>query len=174
MHYLHRCHGRAVIIAVTAPIPQVRRATTRATKNGPRSLHAEHRALQRLARTQVIQYQTVVQPRSPTQGRPSTPAPLPGRQTGEPGGGSEWSTRWPGWPCCCTGSAGPCRSRAAERDDEKIARWREATWPVIEAGGGPGRLALLPARVGPEPEAAEGPHLGAARPDTGREGDGRP
>ena len=28
-----------------------------------------------------------------------------------PGGGSRWSTRWPGWTCCCTGSAGPCRSR---------------------------------------------------------------
>jgi hypothetical protein len=27
------------------------------------------------------------------------------------GGGSGWSTRWPGWTCCCTGTAGPCRSR---------------------------------------------------------------
>ena len=22
-----------------------------------------------------------------------------------------WSTRWPGWMCCCTGSGGACRSR---------------------------------------------------------------
>ena len=47
-----------------------------------------------------------------------------------------WSTRWPGWTCCCTGSAGPCRFRpagAAERDEDKIARWREDTWPVIKA-----------------------------------------
>ena len=52
------------------------------------------------------------------------------------GGGSGWSTRWPGWTCCCTGSGGrvqvPAR-RAAERDEEKIARWREDTWPVIKA-----------------------------------------
>ena len=33
--------------------------------------------------------------------------------------------------------------RAAERDEEKIARWREDTWPVIKRGRGPGRLALL-------------------------------
>ena len=32
-----------------------------------------------------------------------------------PGGGSGWSTRWPGRPCCCTGSAGPCRSRRGGR-----------------------------------------------------------
>src|SRR5580658_5155696 len=24
-----------------------------------------------------------------------------------------WSIRWPGWTCCCTGSAGRCRSRPA-------------------------------------------------------------
>ena len=33
--------------------------------------------------------------------------------------------------------------RAAERDEDKIARWREDTWPVIKRGGGPGRMALL-------------------------------
>ena len=38
--------------------------------------------------------------------------------------------------CCCTGSGlvavqVPAR-RAAERDEEKIARWREETWPVIK------------------------------------------
>ncbi len=50
--------------------------------------------------------------------------------------------------------------RAAERDEEKIARWREETWPVIKDGGGPGRLALLPGRVRPGPGAAERTHLG--------------
>ena len=37
-----------------------------------------------------------------------------GRWRGSPssaGGCSGWSTRWPGWRCCCTGSAGRCRSR---------------------------------------------------------------
>ena len=29
------------------------------------------------------------------------------------GSGSGWSTRWPGWMCCCTGSAGASRSRPA-------------------------------------------------------------
>ena len=32
-----------------------------------------------------------------------------------PGGGSGWSTRWRGRPCCCTGSGGPCRSRRGGR-----------------------------------------------------------
>ena len=26
-----------------------------------------------------------------------------------------WSTRWPGWMCCCTGWGGACRSRPAGR-----------------------------------------------------------
>jgi transposase len=50
--------------------------------------------------------------------------------------------------------------RAAERDEEKIARWREDTWPVIKRGDGPGRLALPGRRVRPGPEAAQRPHLG--------------
>jgi transposase len=33
--------------------------------------------------------------------------------------------------------------RAAERDEAKIAAWREETWPVVKNGGGPGRLADL-------------------------------
>ena len=40
-------------------------------------------------------------------------------------------------------------------------------------GGGPGRLALLRRRIRPGPEAAEGPHLGTARPHTRGEGDRR-
>src|SRR5436309_358677 len=35
--------------------------------------------------------------------------PWPGSRT-RPGSGSGWSTRWPGRPCCCTGSAGRSRS----------------------------------------------------------------
>ena len=31
------------------------------------------------------------------------------------GSGSGWSTRWRGWMCCCTGSAGACRSRRGGR-----------------------------------------------------------
>ena len=51
------------------------------------------------------------------------------------GGGSGWSTRWPGWMCCCTGSAGRCRSRrggrrSGMRKDRQVA---EDTWPVIKA-----------------------------------------
>ena len=63
--------------------------------------------------------------------------------------------------------------RAAERDQEKVARWREGTWPVIKDGGGPGRLALLRRRVRSGPEAAEGPYLGPPRPYSGH-GDRRP
>jgi hypothetical protein len=39
-----------------------------------------------------------------------------GRWPGSPsrsGSGLGWSTRRPGWMCCCTGSAGACRSRPA-------------------------------------------------------------
>ena len=38
--------------------------------------------------------------------------------------------------------AGPAR-RAAERDEARIAGWREETWPVVKDGGGPGRLDLF-------------------------------
>jgi hypothetical protein len=65
--------------------------------------------------------------------------------------------------------------RAAERDEEKIARWREDTWPVIKARRrtwAPG--SLLGRRVRPGPEAAEGTHLGAARPDSRGHGDRGP
>jgi len=75
--------------------------------------------------------------------------------------------RWIGWSVQV-----PAR-RAAERDEAKIARWREEAWPVIKDGGGPGRLALLPGRVRPGPEAAEGTHLGPARPYPGGAGDRR-
>src|SRR5512142_1072927 len=54
--------------------------------------------------------------------------------------------------------------QAAERDEARIAAWREETWPVIKDGGGPGCLAGLRGRIRPGPEAAEGPHLGTARP----------
>jgi transposase len=33
--------------------------------------------------------------------------------------------------------------QAAERDEARIAAWREATWPVVKDRGGPGRLADL-------------------------------
>jgi transposase len=52
--------------------------------------------------------------------------------------------------------------RAAERDEDAIAAWREETWPVIKDGGGPGRLALLRRRVRPGPEAAPRAAPGAA------------
>ena len=45
-----------------------------------------------------------------------------------------WSVQVPVW-------------RAAERDEDAIAAWREETWPVIKDGGGLGCLALL--RVAP-------------------------
>ena len=63
--------------------------------------------------------------------------------------------------------------RAAERDEEKVARWREGTWPVIEARRRTGRRSAgktSPARA----EAAEGPHLGPPRPHPGDDGDRRP
>src|SRR5689334_6991637 len=47
-----------------------------------------------------------------------------------------WTAPWPGWICCCTGSAGACRcqpGRAAERDEAAITAWREETWPVIKS-----------------------------------------
>jgi putative transposase len=33
--------------------------------------------------------------------------------------------------------------QAAERDEARIAAWREETWPAVKGGGGPGRLADL-------------------------------
>jgi transposase len=39
--------------------------------------------------------------------------------------------------------------RAAERDEARIAAWREETWPVVKDGGGPGRLDRLRRRVWP-------------------------
>ena len=81
------------------------------------------------------------------------------------GGGSGWSTRWPGWMCCCTGSGGrvqvPAR-RAAERDEEKIASvagghlaghksqliWWMVAQAEIARGAGRGGLRLLPREGG--------------------------
>ena len=60
--------------------------------------------------------------------------------------GSGQSTHWRGWICCCTGSGGACRSRArqaAGRDEARIARWREETWPAVKGRrrtGAPRRL----------------------------------
>ena len=63
--------------------------------------------------------------------------------------------------------------RAAERDEDKIARWREDTWPVIKARRRTWAPALLGRRVRSGPEAAEGPHLGTARPYPRGHGDRR-
>jgi hypothetical protein len=38
--------------------------------------------------------------------------------------GSGSSTRWPGWMCCCTGSAGACRSRPGGRPSGMRTRLR--------------------------------------------------
>jgi hypothetical protein len=59
------------------------------------------------------------------------------------GGGLGWSTRWPGWMCCCTGSAGPCRSRPPGRPD-------------------------LPHPHGPRQGPAQGLHRDRLRPVRGR------
>src|SRR4051794_24615016 len=64
--------------------------------------------------------------------------------------------------------------RAAERDEERIAAWREEPWPEIK---GPRRTwtpgessKTSPARG----EAAEGAHLGPPRPHAGGAGDRGP
>src|SRR3954447_10859185 len=57
--------------------------------------------------------------------------------------------------------------RAAERNEEQIAAWREETWPQIKDGGGPGCLGSLRGRVRSGAQAAQGPHLGSPRPDPG-------
>jgi transposase len=74
---------------------------------------------------------------------------------------------WRGWTCCCTGSAGACRSPPAERDETAIAAWKEETWPVVKDGGRPGCLAVFRGRIRPGLKAAEGPYLGTARPRLG-------
>src|SRR5215831_4356467 len=61
--------------------------------------------------------------------------------------------------------------RAAERDEDAIAAWREETWPVIKGRRRTWGLALLRGRVRPGPEAAEGPHLGPPWPDPGGKSD---
>jgi Winged helix-turn helix len=63
--------------------------------------------------------------------------------------------------------------QATERDEAAIERWKQVSWPQINDGGGPGRLALLRRRIRPGAEAAQGPHLGPPRPHPGREGDRR-
>jgi putative transposase len=50
--------------------------------------------------------------------------------------------------------------KATERDEGKIAAWKDEQWPVIKDGGGPGRLALLRGRSRPGAEAAQRPHPG--------------
>src|SRR3954469_3859871 len=57
--------------------------------------------------------------------------------------------------------------RASERDEDRIAAWREETWPQIKDGGGPGCLGSLRGRVRSGAQAAEGPYLGSPRPDPG-------
>jgi putative transposase len=60
--------------------------------------------------------------------------------------------------------------RAAERDEDKIARWREDTWPVIKAPRrtwAPGWSSKTsPARASGRPEAAPGAAAGI-RPSSG-------
>jgi transposase len=63
--------------------------------------------------------------------------------------------------------------RAAERDEARIAAWREETWPVVKDGGGPGRLALFRRGIWPGLKAAQGPHLGPAGHHPRGEGDRR-
>jgi hypothetical protein len=64
--------------------------------------------------------------------------------------------------------AGPraAGGRAGRGEDRRVG-----AVAAIEDRGGPGRLALLRGRSGPGPAAAEGPHLGLARPDPGGAGD---
>ena len=64
--------------------------------------------------------------------------------------------------------------RAAERDEGKIARWREDTWPVIKGlAADLGAWLCWEDESGQGAEAAEGAYLGAARPDPGGDGDRR-
>jgi hypothetical protein len=63
--------------------------------------------------------------------------------------------------------------QAAERDQARIARWREETWPVVKRRRrtwAPGWSSKTnPARA----KAAQRPHLGTARPHPHGEGDRR-
>ena len=43
-------------------------------------------------------------------GMRTSAGPWPGSRSWRPAV-SGWSTHWPGWTCCCTGSGGACRSR---------------------------------------------------------------
>src|SRR4051812_24590974 len=61
--------------------------------------------------------------------------------------------------------------RAAERNEERIAAWREESWPVIKGRGGPGRLGSRRGRVRPGAPAAEGSHLGSTGVHPGGAGD---
>jgi winged helix-turn-helix protein len=63
--------------------------------------------------------------------------------------------------------------QAAERDEAAIATWKEATWPVIKEGGGPGRLAGLRRRIRPGLRPRKGRPWGSARPHPRGEGDWR-
>src|SRR3954462_12540694 len=62
--------------------------------------------------------------------------------------------------------------RAAERDEEQIAAWREETWPEIKGRRrtwAPGESSKTNPATGLQ--AAEGPHLGPPRSDPGGAGD---
>ncbi|WP_406381519.1 winged helix-turn-helix domain-containing protein [Streptomyces sp. NBC_01618] len=52
---------------------------------------------------------------------------------------------------------------AAERDEDAITAWREATWQEVNPPGGDRRVHLLRGRSGRDRSAAQGPHLGPAR-----------
>ena len=77
-----------------------------------------------------------------------------GRWPGSPtwcGAGSGWSTPWPGWTCCCTGSGGACRSRPGGPPSgtrPAIAAWTGGDVARHKRTvGGAGRLAGLRGRV---------------------------
>ncbi|WP_254402902.1 winged helix-turn-helix domain-containing protein [Streptomyces sp. AC555_RSS877] len=56
--------------------------------------------------------------------------------------------------------------RALERDDASVERWRSEVWGTVKPPRRPGRLHLLRGRSRAGTEAAEGAHVGTARPDT--------
>jgi transposase len=63
--------------------------------------------------------------------------------------------------------------RAAERDEARVAAWREETWPVVKGqrrAWAPGSASRT---IRPGLKAAEGPHVGTARYHPGGDGDRR-
>ncbi|MET9386939.1 winged helix-turn-helix domain-containing protein [Streptomyces sp. NPDC002928] len=59
---------------------------------------------------------------------------------------------------------------AADRDEDAITAWREATWQEVNPAGGDRRVRLFRGRSGCDRSAAQGPYLGSARdhPDGAR------